>query len=379
MRTPKATGTNPKILRWARENAGFTIEEIAKKMNKDVDKFVLWETGNEVPTFKQLSTLSSIYRYPSAFFFDDVVPDSVPLPVDYRTMPDKPLENFPEIKFEVESANEKREIALDLSYKLGLNVPNFDFNCSIDDDPEEVAENIRNYLEIPIEEQFNWKKEDYTSLNNWKNILEQIGVIVFQFSGIATNEIRGYSINKKPLPIIGVNTGDSPKARNFSIFHELAHIVSGTDGVCNMESRDKKIERFCDSVAGEFLIPSSYLLNEDLVKENDSMIWDESDLYVLSKKYSVSMESMLISLIDNKKSTWKFYKKIKEEWQRRKDIENQNSDDRLVPYHKKVSSWNGKYYMRILFEAYNNRLINRNNLSSYLGDVKLKHIEKIEV
>ncbi|MDR0912240.1 MAG: ImmA/IrrE family metallo-endopeptidase [Methanobrevibacter sp.] len=187
-------------------------------------------------------------------------------------MPDKPLENFPEIKFEVESANEKREIAIELSNKLGLSIPNFDFECSIDDDPEEVAINLRNYLEIPIEEQFKWKKEDYASLNNWKSILEQNGIFVFQFSGIAPSEIRGYSIDKRPLPVIGINTGDSPKARNFSIFHELVHIASGTGGVCNMESRDKKIERFCDAVAGNFLIPPNHLLNESLVKENDSMV-----------------------------------------------------------------------------------------------------------
>jgi hypothetical protein len=88
---------------------------------------------------------------------------------------------------------------------------------------------------------------------------------------------------------------------------------------------------------------------------------------------------MLIALIDNKKSTWEFYRNIKEEWQRKKDIENKKSEDVIVPYHKRVSSWNGKYYMRILFDAYNNKLINRSSLSSYLGDVKLKHIEKIEV
>ena len=379
MRTPKAIGTNPKILKWARENAGFTIEEIAKKMNKDVDSFSLWENGKKIPTFKQLSTLSSIYRYPSAFFFDDIVPESKPLPVDYRTMPDKTIENFPEIKFEIESANEKREIALDLSYKLGLNIPNFELSCSIEDEPEEVANNIRNYLQIPIEKQFKWKKDEYTSLNNWKSILEQIGVIVFQFSGIAPGEIRGYSINKKPLPVIGVNTGDSPKARNFSIFHELAHIVSGTEGVCNMEKRDNKIERFCDSVAANFLIPSTNLLKEKIVQENDSMIWDENDLFNLSKKYSVSMESMLIALIDNGKSTWNFYKKIKEDWQIKNGIENLKAKNSYIPYHKKVSSWNGNYYMRILFNAYNNKLINRNNLSSYLGDVKIKHIEKLEV
>jgi Zn-dependent peptidase ImmA (M78 family) len=347
-------------------------------LNKDVTDFSLWETGKEVPTFKQLSLLSNFYKYPSAFFFDDEVPESTPLPVDYRTMPDRPIENFPEIKFEVESANEKREIALELSNKLGVTIPDFDLNVSIKDNPEEVAAKIRYYLGIPIEEQFKWKKEDYTSLNNWKSVLEQKGVIVFQFSGIAPTEIRGYSKNKKPLPVIGINTGDNPKARNFSIFHELAHIVSGTDGICNMENRDQKIERFCDSVAANFLIPSNYLLNEDLVRKNKSMIWDSNDLYKLSKKYSVSVESMLIALIDNKKSTWDFYREIKEQWKRQEDIENQKTDNR-IPYHKKISSWNGKYYIKLLFDAYNSKLINRNNLSRYLGDVKLKHIEKIEV
>lgn len=379
MRTPKANSINHKILKWARENAGYTIEEIAKKMQKDVDKVSMWENGKDAPTFKQLSMLSGFYKYPSAFFFDDVVPKSDSLPVDYRTMPNKPIENFPEIKFEIQSANEKREIALELLNKLDYKIPNFDLTCSINDNPEDVANNIRNYLEIPIEEQFRWKKDDYTSLNTWKSTLEQKGVIVFQFSGIAPEEIRGYSINKKPLPVIGVNTGDSPKARNFSIFHELVHILLGTDGICNMEDRDSKIECFCDQVAGNFLIPPKYLFNENLVKENNNMTWDERDLYNLSKKYSVSMESMLIALIDNNKSTWKFYREIKEKWRRQNNIKNQNNNEMHIPYHTKVSSWNGKYYTRILFDAYNNKLINRSNLSSYLGDVKLKHIEKMGV
>jgi len=51
-------------------------------------------------------------------------------------------------------------------------------HCSIDDEVEEVAKNIRNYLGIAIEEQFKWKKDEYTSLNNWKSILEQMEGIV---------------------------------------------------------------------------------------------------------------------------------------------------------------------------------------------------------
>lgn len=379
MRTPKAIGANPEIIKWARKNAGYDIEEVAQKMNKTVDKFSLWETGEDVPTFKQLSKLASIYRYPSAFFFSEEVPISKPLPVDYRTIPNRTIDNFPEIKFELESADEKREIAIDLSEKLGLDIPNFDLKCSIQDDPEEVAIKIREYLEIPLEKQFKWKKDDYTALNKWKNILENKGILVFQFSKIDPHEIRGYSINKNPFPVIGINTGDKPKARNFSIFHELAHIVSGTGGVCNMETKDKKIERFCDSVASKFLIPPKSLLNEKIVKLSHSMEWNDEDLNELSRKYSVSKESMLIALVENKKSTWDFYKKTKKEWINQKRMKNYYDKDPHIPYHLKISSWNGKYYMRILFDAYNNNLININNLSRYLGDVKLKHIEKIEV
>jgi len=86
------------------------------------------------------------------------------------------------------------------------------------------------------------------------------GVLVFQFTGISHKEIRGYAISNHPLPVIGINTGDKPKSRNFSIFHELTHIILGTGGVCDMNDRNVKIERFCDEVAANFLVPPSALL-----------------------------------------------------------------------------------------------------------------------
>lgn len=152
MRTPKAIGTNHNILHWARKNAGYSVVDVANKMDKENEVINSWENGEDVPTFKQLSKLSKIYRYPSAFFFAEEVPEDEPLPSDYRTMPDRDIENFPEIRFEIKDAQERREIALELIQRLDIPLPEFDLECSIDDDPKDVAFKIREYLDITIEE-----------------------------------------------------------------------------------------------------------------------------------------------------------------------------------------------------------------------------------
>lgn len=379
MQTPKAIGTNPKILVKARENSGYSIDEAAKKMgtNTKVSKLLDWELGKDVPTFKQLSKLSKIYNYPSAFFFADEVPNEESLPTDYRTMPDRTIENFPEIKREIKKAHERREIAIELIRKLGISLPEFTLKCSINDTPEKVASMIREYLGITIEEQLKWKKDKYTALNNWKSILESKGILIFQFTGISKDEIRGYSINKKPLPVIGINTADGPKTRNFSIFHELAHIISGTSGVCDMKDRDKKIERFCDEVAAKFLVPRSTLLKENLVNGHDDLYWEDYILNALSNRFGVSKEVILITLVTSRRSTWDIYRKIKSSWPKESKQSTKDSTFK-IPYHIKVRSWNGNYYTQILIDAYHNNLINRHNLSNYMGDIKLIHIEKME-
>ncbi|AUB57477.1 hypothetical protein BK008_03530 [Methanobacterium sp. MZ-A1] len=374
MRTPKATGTNHNILQWARKNAGYSASEVAKKMDKKTEVITSWENGEDVPTFKQLSKLSKIYHYPSAFFFAEEVPEDEPLPSDYRTMPDRNIENFPEIIFEIKDAQERREIALELTQKLDIPLPEFDLECSLDDDPEDIAFKIREYLDVTIEEQLKWKKDKYTALNNWKTILESKGILIFQFTGISPQEIRAYAIDQRPLPVIGINTGDDPRARNFSIFHELAHIITGTSGVCDLNDRHKKIERFCDEVAAKFLVPPSKLLEMDEVRNHEGLYWEDEDLRSLGNKFGVSREVILISLVKLGKSTWNIYKQIKETWASESDEDGEHK----IPYYIKVKSWNGDYYTGLVLQAYHNKLINRLDLSSYMGNIKLEHIAKME-
>ena len=65
------TGINPKILVWARERAGYSIEEIALKLKrKSTIEISNWESGKSVPTYAQLEKLAyTYYKRPLAIFF----------------------------------------------------------------------------------------------------------------------------------------------------------------------------------------------------------------------------------------------------------------------------------------------------------------------
>ena len=58
---------NPDVLRWARATAGWSVEDIALRMKKDIDVVIAWESGEESPTYVQLEKLAyQIYKRPIA-------------------------------------------------------------------------------------------------------------------------------------------------------------------------------------------------------------------------------------------------------------------------------------------------------------------------
>jgi Zn-dependent peptidase ImmA (M78 family) len=98
-------------------------------------------------------------------------------------------------------------------------------------------------------------------------LIENQGILVMS-SGIALgnthrsldlNEFRGFALSDEYAPVIFINAKDSIAARSFTLMHELAHIVIAENGVSNTNSYHKNsnaIEKWCDQVAAEMLVPS---------------------------------------------------------------------------------------------------------------------------
>lgn len=97
--------------------------------------------------------------------------------------------------------------------------------------------------------------------------MENLGVLVFQFA-MPVHDARGFSLVEDGISSIVLNSHDSINARIFTLFHEYAHLLLGTSGICNLEESSElhlDIERFCSHFAGAILVPKIDLLHHELI------------------------------------------------------------------------------------------------------------------
>jgi Zn-dependent peptidase ImmA (M78 family) len=76
------------------------------------------------------------------------------------------------------------------------------------------------------------------------------------------DEFRGFSLVDDIAPLVFVNTHQSLNGQIFTLAHEFAHVWRGTSGIGNEDPRERgetEVERWCNSVASETLVPRADL------------------------------------------------------------------------------------------------------------------------
>ena len=379
---------NPELLKWARESAAITVSLAAEKIKTKPDVLEDWENGKAQPTFKQLLTISHVYKRPLSLFYLSRIPnDFMPLR-DYRRLPEvpSPFNESPQLNLEIRKAYYRRQIAIELMTMLEESFPNLQYRIDINKSPEILGEKLRQLLDISIEEQISWKT-DYEALNEWRKKLENLGVLVFQSEKIEVTEMRGFTIADRPLPVIVVNKKDTPRGRIFSMLHELVHVllgessISGSDQVgYHLTSKEQEVEVFCNFVAATTLLPqSAFQTDEMLASYENRNEWNDDMVMEVAKRFNVSRECIWRRLLTRKKITIDAYQQKRNELL--KDFfahrEKQKQAEGGPQYHVKVLSSIGTFYTELVLNSYYREKITSNTLSEYLG-VKLKHISTIE-
>jgi len=372
---------NPQILVWARKNSGYTIEEAAYKINVKTERLRAWEYGEEKPSLNQLIKIGKTFKRPSAIFYSHKIPKSPPPITDFRTLPDTDFELVitPDMSFEIRFAHERRKTAIELKKQLGERIPDFPLTAEMTEKPEALSNRIREILDVTIRDQFSWV-DKHKALRSWITAVENTGVLVFQFSGIDIREMRGYSISETPFPVIGLNGKDSPRGRIFTLLHEFTHIVLGNGGICNLLDKKRKynpVEVYCNRVAGEILVPTDTLLQEQIVINHTNDFWDEWQLRELSKKFKVSQEVILRRLLISGKASEEFYSSKRDELLK---MFQQRSTKKKggPPQFRLILRDNGRYYTSLVLSSYHRDLITSRDLSNFLGGIKLSNIPPIE-
>ncbi len=134
---------NPEIIKWARESAGWSYEEVAKKLKISKERYQKIETGEKKLTFKQLKTLANIFKRPLSAFFLPNPPEEPTISSSFRVLPKKEVEISKELRFAIRKARYYQSIANELMLNLNINPTPKIEKATLSDNPLLVAKRER--------------------------------------------------------------------------------------------------------------------------------------------------------------------------------------------------------------------------------------------
>lgn len=130
----------PKLLRWARDTSGLSLETAAEKVGVRPERLAQWEAGGALPSVPQLRKAAEVYKRPLALFFLPAPPAPPDLPHDFRRLPGMEVPPLsPELLREMRRARRRRAVALELLAELDLPVPTFPLGAALREDAEVAA------------------------------------------------------------------------------------------------------------------------------------------------------------------------------------------------------------------------------------------------
>ncbi len=391
----KVKGT---VLAWARDSAGLTLEEAARRAGTTEGKLADWESESKAPTVGQLQKLAVVYRRPLAVFYLQEPPLRFQAMRDFRRMPGAGLISFsPELSLEIRIAHQRRQLALELLQESGEEIPQFQLSARLTDNPEEVGAGIRRALGVGPQERASWRADTagYTAFNSWRARIENAHVLVFQSSRVTADEVSGFAIAEDLLPAIAVSRKrTSVRRRTFSLIHELAHLMLRQSGVSELDvdadrpPEEQRIEIFCNKVAAATLVPEESFRNEPLLAgaERASERWTDDDIRELALNYSVSREALVRRMLTLGYTTAAFYRRKRQQYNEefQKWIEREREeykkpgkkDYKTNPPRDALTNFGAPLVQMILGSYYQERMT-LSDVSGYLG-IRTRHIPRLE-
>lgn len=260
---------NPSILRWARETAGLTPEEAVKKLDiNDVrgvtasDRLAALEAGDEHPTRAMLVKMAKHYRRPLLTFYLHDVPSRGDRGEDFRSLPEPVRQTEAGLVDAVVRDIRARQTLVRASIEAAGEAQQLAFIGSMTrgDGVAAVVHSIERTLGFD-RDVFRGKTQLQGSFAYLRTLTEAVGIFVILVDNlgswhttISVETFRGFALADDVAPIVAVNANDSPGAWSFTLVHELAHLWIGATGVSG-GTAERAIEKFCNDVAGEFLLP----------------------------------------------------------------------------------------------------------------------------
>ena len=381
--TVRASGINPEMLRWARERAGYSIEEIARRRRVASAAVEEWEQGKSYPTWRQLEQLADKdYHRSTSFFFLNSPPDEITVSAEFRRLPSSMLEGLEaDTLLAVRQARLRQADLGELLRGQGIGERFIlkDLSGEVNSkDPVQLASDVRERLEVSLEEQKRWQNADQ-ALKQWRERVEDNGIWVFKRT-FKQKDVAGFCLNDEAFPVIYVNNGQSKTRQIFTVFHELAHLLfdfnylewSDSERYTNVLGEGElEVEIACNRFAGEYLVPSADFDRSVSQRAFDPL--SEEHISALANDYKVSREVILRKFLDRGRLSGDQYRQRVQSWSSGFSASPSSGGN----YYATQAAYLGQKYLRAAYQALDDGRIDDFQLAEFLG-VKGASLERLE-
>ena len=250
----------PEVLSWALERA-HDPEAVAEAFPKVFE----WMAGNSQPTFKQLTSFASRTGTPFGYLLLER-PPALKLPVpDFREgfgrdgFGEPSADLLAVVHQSIRRQDWYREWATDNGLERVEAV-----GAAREWSAKQAAADMRVTLSYEVgQRRGSWDDQRKALLRSF----EEMGGLTVATSMVENNthrmldpeEFRGFALIDDLAPLVFVNTRQTLNGQIFTLAHEFAHVWRGVGGVSLEDLRwepQNDVERWCNEVASEFLVPA---------------------------------------------------------------------------------------------------------------------------
>jgi Zn-dependent peptidase ImmA (M78 family) len=304
----------PQLLRWACERAGFDFADLEHKFPHLAD----WVSGAALPTLKQLEAFANATHTPIGFLFLPEPPvEKVPIP-DFRIPGNARMGHpSPDLLDTIYVCQQRQEWFRNYARSMGESPLTFVGSARVGDHVVRTAAKIRTELSFDLDA----RRQMPTWTVALRRFIEQaddLGILVM-CNGVVHNnnyrhldpqEFRGFAMADDLAPLVFINGADTNAGQMFTLAHELAHIWLGQSGVSDAQPAtlpEEQVERWCNEVAAELLLPIDLMRRE---YRPEAELTEETSR--LARRFKVSTLVVLRRILDvgglNQQEFWEAYR-----------------------------------------------------------------------
>ena len=336
------TFIKPELVVWARERAGLSEKDLAKKMSVSPERLHDWQTGKASLTIKQMKKLAQKTYTPFGYLLASKAPEET-LPIaDFRTFDDHdPTGRRPSgaLLTTLYAMQRRQNWFRDYLMEIGADPVPLVGQCDKKQGVREVATALRAAYGVGEETGLS---EDYpnkdTAISKLIAATAELGISVIRNDIVGNNthrpldvkEFRGFALCDRYAPLIFINGRDARAAQIFTLVHELVHLCIEESGVSNLDAktldRADATEKFCNRVATELLLPRASFLRH---WKKNAELEPEDRIKRTAESFNVNTQAAVYRALDKKligrQEYWKFCER--EEAERRRDKSAQGGGD----------------------------------------------------